>query len=774
MLTFVCKATYTLTPGESPLADEQEPIHETDQHWSNDRAWSLYASRDVVPIRPRADVVVVGHAFAPDAAPVRSLVARLVVADIDKSVEVWCDRWFTPDGVLHEAARFTKMPLLYERAGGGPDTTNPVGMRHDERDAYGKREVPNLQPHGVMLSSPTQVVEPVGFGPVAPSWLARRSKLGRHASTWTEESLHAQPLPQDIDASYFNAAPRDQQTATLRVGERIVLDNLHPEHRHLVTNLAGQQPQGLVERPGRPPQSAPMRADLLWIHTDRGLCTLTWRGQISIEHPREAGVVSVTLDAAGQALGTGPVEVARNKPPPRSEGTRITVLKGVTSDPLLGGGADPLATSSVLPFAPASSVPAPSSQPSSSDLRLAGTPFTAAGSRPRTDPPDARPMPSSAPPAYAPPPPVAPAPVPPPMAAPPPIESPWAANASRSVAAGLAPVAVGAAVAPAVAPVSRPESAGSTGSAFASSNAAADASGPWTRARADGYRPPVAQPVAQPVAPLAPLAEEAREIIQLIWFDPDAMPRVRRQAAWKRILDELENQPADTDLDDAGLAPQTAEIEDRREVFEILARGESTSGEAIQEALAGGTRESGKFAAPVRLVVGELGFPYDELETLKATVATVTPLIGNDEQLRATVAAAQDLLKLPDLRTAPAVVEGLTTRIQEAFAQGKRAVPQGYLDAQVERALLEQRHYQRRSVFGGRHLRSLLTAAGSSQQIPGYLPDALAQKLPLYQRFKARVIAEIHPQVDQYETHPVALRVVALARALPPLAPPGR
>src|SRR5688572_9330244 len=77
MLTFVCKATYELKPGESPLAPEHEPIYEADQHWSNDTEWSLYAPRDVVPIRPRADVVLVGHAFAPDGKPARSLIARL-------------------------------------------------------------------------------------------------------------------------------------------------------------------------------------------------------------------------------------------------------------------------------------------------------------------------------------------------------------------------------------------------------------------------------------------------------------------------------------------------------------------------------------------------------------------------------------------------------------------------------------------------------------------------------------------------------------------------
>ncbi len=34
----------------------------------------------------------------------------------------------------------------------------------------------------------------------------------------------------------------------------------------------------------------------------------------------------------------------------------------------------------------------------------------------------------------------------------------------------------------------------------------------------------------------------------------------------------------------------------------------------------------------------------------------------------------------------------------------------------------------------------------------------------MFQRLRVRVIAEVHMQQDQYESHPIALRVVALAR----------
>ena len=125
---------------------------------------------------------------------------------------------------------------------------------------------------------------------------------------------------------------------------------------------------------------------------------------------------------------------------------------------------------------------------------------------------------------------------------------------------------------------------------------------------------------------------------------------------------------------------------------------------------------------------------------------------------------AKDFLKMPDLATAPAVSEGLTTRIKDAFAAGKRVVAPGYLESQTERALLEGRHYQRRDVFGGKHIRAQLMLSGSQNGIPTYILDEMTRKLPMYQRFKARIFAEVHMPVDQYESYASALRVVALGR----------
>ncbi|HVY48110.1 MAG TPA: DUF2169 domain-containing protein, partial [Minicystis sp.] len=131
VLTIVAKGTFDLAPGESRLSDRQEDVGEEDNHWNDDPQRSVYAPSDLAPFKPRADVVLVGHAFSPRGEPVRSLVARVVVGELDKSIEVVGERLWTVDGELREGARFAKMPLRYERAAGGPESWNPVGMRTD-------------------------------------------------------------------------------------------------------------------------------------------------------------------------------------------------------------------------------------------------------------------------------------------------------------------------------------------------------------------------------------------------------------------------------------------------------------------------------------------------------------------------------------------------------------------------------------------------------------------------------------------------------------------
>ncbi|MCC6556017.1 MAG: DUF2169 domain-containing protein, partial [Polyangiaceae bacterium] len=429
VLTFACKATFRLLPGRADLAEEQEPLYREDRHWSDDPGWSLYAPNDLAPARRRADVVLVGEAFAPAGKPARTLITRLRVGEIDKRVEVWGDRSMGPDGAFFEGARFTRMPLLWERAAGGPETSNPVGVRLDARDAYGRRILPNLVPPGVAVRKLEEAIEPAGFGPISPSWPARQAKLGRYAGSYAPDEWARRPLPPGIDAAYFSAAPWDQQAEKLREDERLVLDHLHPDHPHLATQLPGHHPRAFVTRPGRGGQPVPMQIELLWIRTDVGLCTVTWRGQVRLDRADEEGRVLVALEEAGQTLAwedivggsAAAAEPTHDEEPPFSSMPAERTGQYRPLMPTLSNREDPVLPFSApkdtaLPFSAPTTAAAPL-RPEDPAQRLAGTPFSPA-------PPPVAPPPIAPPPIA--PPPVAPPPIAPPpaIAAPPPVVPP--------------------------------------------------------------------------------------------------------------------------------------------------------------------------------------------------------------------------------------------------------------------------------------------------------------------------------------------------------------
>lgn len=306
-LSVIVKATFVLRPGTSTVAPDQDPIAERDQFLDNDYRRSVRIPSDVVPYKPRADVLLVGRACAPGNQPVRSLVTRFVVGEMDKSIEVWCDRAFRMlDGQLLEGKRFAEMPLVWERASGGADSANPVGKRFDgPPDAYGSIAIANLQPLGHFVAKRADTFAPTCYAPIASTWPERRRRLGPLAKGAFDGRWQDKPLPPDLEPTFFLAAPHDQQVAEIRANERIVLENLVPEHPRLVTNLPGLKPRAIADRATGEREEITLVGDTLWVDTDRGVCCVVWRGRIGLRHPQEAGRIAVWVDGLPMTDSTG-------------------------------------------------------------------------------------------------------------------------------------------------------------------------------------------------------------------------------------------------------------------------------------------------------------------------------------------------------------------------------------------------------------------------------------------------------------------------------------
>jgi hypothetical protein len=296
-LTACVRGTFSLVHGrEAVLADAQEPVVGDRYHESGGgpRGASLYAASELVPYKPRADVVLVGSAFAPEQTPVEALIARVSVEELDKSVGVIGDRRWAPgpDGLEPSAPLpFRSMPLRYERAARAPD--NPVGFDLARTPTLGELALPNLE----AVDDAPDTGQTLGFGPVAPTAATRRALLHPEALAWATEGERG-PVPRGFDFAFYNAAPRDQQVDLLRHSATLVLENLHREHPRFVAKLPHVRPRSFLVSPdGERSLEIALRCDTLWIDTDRALMSLSWRGLVGLGTAEAEGLDTLVVAA---------------------------------------------------------------------------------------------------------------------------------------------------------------------------------------------------------------------------------------------------------------------------------------------------------------------------------------------------------------------------------------------------------------------------------------------------------------------------------------------
>ncbi|WP_437494720.1 DUF2169 domain-containing protein [Sorangium sp. So ce1014] len=300
VLTVACHALFELAPFESPITSgPAAPLEDEGDERRFVEPWG-----PVAPFKRWGEVLVVGHAHAPEGGAVTSLIARLSVGDIDKAIEVRGDSCFAPDGSLGEPAPFTRVPLRWERAAGGPLSSNPVGVPTGSgalADGWGRARAPNLLPMASSTAIRHGLLGPAGFGPLRPEWPDRAQRLRRHAAGWDHARWTERALPEGIDAGYFNVAPLDQVTNELTGTEQLVLEHLHPRFPRLATRLLAPAPSAIAALNGVE-QRVPLRCDTLVIDADHGVAALVWRGQLMLDRPPGEGVVLVSQGELAPSL----------------------------------------------------------------------------------------------------------------------------------------------------------------------------------------------------------------------------------------------------------------------------------------------------------------------------------------------------------------------------------------------------------------------------------------------------------------------------------------
>jgi hypothetical protein len=238
------KGTFLIAPdGSTRPADEQVPVTLAPLYRGEPDKSSLLADTDLNHTKTATDVLLHGHAYAPDGKRATAVDVTLKVARVHKTLRVFGDRvWEKGVLGLHMSAPepFTKMPILYERAYGGADlrSENPrergweprnlvgVGFAMRAEDLIGK-PVANVEDPAGLINTWRSHPRPAGFGPVPGHWEPRRRFGGTYDEAWRENRLPL--LPDDFDVRFYQCAPEDQQVpGFLRGGEPVELVNLTP------------------------------------------------------------------------------------------------------------------------------------------------------------------------------------------------------------------------------------------------------------------------------------------------------------------------------------------------------------------------------------------------------------------------------------------------------------------------------------------------------------------------------------------------------------------
>lgn len=302
-LVVILKATYALvSEGGMQPADEQRPVQMADQFAGEPGASSVVYASDLALHKASTDVVLTGSAY-PGQAGARDGEVGIQVGAARAAVRVFGDReWQSALGVtrMSRPEPFDRIPLVYERAAGGTDTSpsaerdhaadlrNPVGIGFRAprtRRVVDASRLPNFERPDALIRTPDDRPAPAPVGFVAPGWEPRAAFAGTYDAAWA--AARSPLLPDDFDARYFDVAPPGLTVpGRLRGDEHGAAIGVSP-HGLLRFTLPGFAPTAEVagSRFGR--ETLPLGLDRVVVDGDGGLrgeVVLVWSGGLRVPH----------------------------------------------------------------------------------------------------------------------------------------------------------------------------------------------------------------------------------------------------------------------------------------------------------------------------------------------------------------------------------------------------------------------------------------------------------------------------------------------------------
>jgi hypothetical protein len=279
---------------------------------------------EMIPFKPRTDVLLVGQAHAPYGRPQKHVDVALMVGPVGKQIRVFGERRWSfkdlrdPMPLVAGPTEFTEMPLTWDRAFGGID--EKAGTRPDVPafrpwyaanyigkgfcgartiESIDERPLPNLEDPRDPIRAWDTRPRPAGCGHFPRNSEPRVRYGGTYDEKWKAE--RAPLLPLDFRFDYYNAAdPELQVQGYLKGNERGMLENVTPGGGRIDFMLPCIRPRFSVTR-GRDANKrfvseAQVALDTLVLIPDEKVFVVTWRAIVSPCVPDDNDVEEVRIE----------------------------------------------------------------------------------------------------------------------------------------------------------------------------------------------------------------------------------------------------------------------------------------------------------------------------------------------------------------------------------------------------------------------------------------------------------------------------------------------
>jgi uncharacterized protein YjbI with pentapeptide repeats len=288
----------TLTVMSAFLFDDPGTLVDESDLWN--AAGSALSKNDVLDMlmpKQTGEVLAAGTFFNLSAQSVQAGSVRISIGPIDKTLHIFGDRyWIKKAGMvggISDPQPLTEMEITYVNAFGGPGYKwNPLGKGMEEHGSGDAVPLPNIEYPNQLIASPSDRPEPAGFGPLGPDWQQRAGKLGTYDRKWLETRWPW--FPEDMDWTYFNAAPHDQQTTGYFTGdERVVIENMHPERSTISTSLPALRMRCFVRQEENGDEifkELGTRLDTVWLFPEYETGVVIWRGTLKVRDDEAADI----------------------------------------------------------------------------------------------------------------------------------------------------------------------------------------------------------------------------------------------------------------------------------------------------------------------------------------------------------------------------------------------------------------------------------------------------------------------------------------------------